>query len=176
MSREAPDKRYTYASAAALAEDLTRLLDNRPIVARPVGVLGQLRRWSNEIPSHATAITVAIGIFWVAFRARVVELSASGRCAPQGRKATRAADLATIKANDNAKAERWSRYRANISSSGSALLYHNVGAARRFLEDAPEEHRGWEWRHFHNQLDDARLVLTGHSGQVNQVIFSPDAP
>src|SRR5205807_1398585 len=59
------------------------------------------------------------------------------------------------------KAERWERYRANLVAAASALQMHNVAAAREALEAAPPEHRNWEWRHFHQQLDTARHVLHG---------------
>src|SRR5262249_44337203 len=39
---------------------------------------------------------------------------------------------------------------------------------------APEEYRGWEWRHFASQTDDARSILRGHQGKVTMVAFSPD--
>ena len=52
-----PGRRY--ASAAALAEDLRRFLDGRPIAARPVGAIGRLRRWGRRNPTLA-ATTAAL--------------------------------------------------------------------------------------------------------------------
>ena len=46
-----PPKRY--ASAADLAEDLRRFLEDRPIMARPSGTVGRLRRWSRRNPRVA---------------------------------------------------------------------------------------------------------------------------
>ena len=46
-----PGRRY--AGAAALAEDLRRFLDGRPIAARPVGAVGRLGRWGRRNPTLA---------------------------------------------------------------------------------------------------------------------------
>src|SRR5262249_26322094 len=56
-------------------------------------------------------------------------------------------------------AERWQRYRANLAAAAVALQVPNTGAARRALAAAPEEYRGWEWRHFDNRVGDARALL-----------------
>jgi len=85
-----------------------------------------------------------------------------------------AAEAARDDAQRKEKAERWERYRANLVAAASALQMNNVAAARRSLDDAPAEHRGWEWRHFDSQTDDARFVLRGHTNPVTVVAFSPD--
>ena len=59
---KAPARRY--ASASAMAEDLERFLDNRPILARPAGVVDRGRKWARRRPavallSMAMAATVA---------------------------------------------------------------------------------------------------------------------
>lgn len=46
-----PDRRYP--SALALAEDLRRFLDGRPVEARPVGAVAQVTRWAVRRPSAA---------------------------------------------------------------------------------------------------------------------------
>jgi tetratricopeptide (TPR) repeat protein len=49
-----------YASAGALADDLRRYLDGRPIVARPVGPLGRAAKWAKRRPAAAGLIAVSV--------------------------------------------------------------------------------------------------------------------
>jgi tetratricopeptide (TPR) repeat protein len=53
-----PHKRY--ASAEALADDLRRFLEGRPIKARPVGPVGRSWRWCLRHPARATLLVVLI--------------------------------------------------------------------------------------------------------------------
>jgi hypothetical protein len=48
------DPRGRYAEAAALADDLRRFLEGRPIAARPVGPFGRFWRWRRRNPALAT--------------------------------------------------------------------------------------------------------------------------
>lgn len=50
------DPRGRYESASAVAEDLERWLRGEPIVARPVGRLGRLWRWSRRQPVQASLV------------------------------------------------------------------------------------------------------------------------
>ena len=55
----------------------------------------------------------------------------------------------------------WERCRSNIAAAGAALQLEHSDTARRALEAAPPEHRGWEWRHLSIKLDDSRTVMPG---------------
>lgn len=48
-----------YASAEDFADDLARVLDGRPVAARPAGPLERLRRWYVRYPAFAGAVTAA---------------------------------------------------------------------------------------------------------------------
>lgn len=57
MSKE-PRRRY--ASAGALADDLGRYLEHRPIQARRIGPIGRLARWCRRQPALASSIAIGI--------------------------------------------------------------------------------------------------------------------
>ncbi len=60
LSKE-PQRRYS--SAAALADDLTRFREGRPIQARPVGPGGRLWRWGRRKPATAGLLAALLALF-----------------------------------------------------------------------------------------------------------------
>ncbi|HZL88557.1 MAG TPA: protein kinase [Pirellulaceae bacterium] len=65
-----PSRRYD--SAGALADDLARYLDGRPIVARPVGTVERLWRWCRRNPILSSMIATAATFAVVAVVAIIV--------------------------------------------------------------------------------------------------------
>ena len=63
LSKE-PQRRY--ASAAALAEDLRRFGEGRPIQARPVGWGGRSWRWGRRNPTAAALVVTALALVGLA--------------------------------------------------------------------------------------------------------------
>lgn len=59
MSRERP---LRYQSAGAFAEDLERWLDDRPVLARPIGPPRKLWRWSRRNPRLAAGATLVLAL------------------------------------------------------------------------------------------------------------------
>jgi tetratricopeptide (TPR) repeat protein len=53
------DPRRRYATAAALADDLQRFLDGKPVLARPAGVLGRAGKWARRRPAVAALVAVS---------------------------------------------------------------------------------------------------------------------
>lgn len=56
------DKNDRYQSASDLAADIRRYLEDRPILARPIGPLGLLVKWTRRNRELATAITAAAAV------------------------------------------------------------------------------------------------------------------
>ena len=185
-----PWKRY--ATAALLADDLTRFLDHEPIRARPVGRLGRLARWARRspVPAGLLAALVLTGLValtaillqWRNANALARSLSVANRQSEQRRQravdAQERAELAGDEARRLGEAERRERYRSNVAAANAALQLQNGDTARRYLEAAPPEHRDWEWRHLYSQLDSARAVMPGGTpawGVWQLPIISPRA-
>ncbi len=182
------DPGHRYATAAELAADLQRFLDDEPIKARPLTTGERLLRWARRHPGVAVSLT-AIGLLLsaAAIIASIIAAEYS-RLAQQnaqlaGQKenerskaveAQRQAEHASAEARRHTESERWERYRSEMAAAVSALQLQNVAAARRALEAAPGEHRNWEWLHLVNQLDGARAVLRGHESIIWTVALSSD--
>jgi serine/threonine protein kinase/WD40 repeat protein len=58
--QKSPARRY--ASAAALADDLGRFLEGRPVQARRIGVAGRVWRWSRRNPGWAATLATVAGL------------------------------------------------------------------------------------------------------------------
>ena len=50
-------------------------------------------------------------------------------------------------------------YHARISAAAAAISAHDVTEAQRQLDAAPNELRGWEWRHLLGRLDDSDSLI-----------------
>jgi serine/threonine protein kinase/tetratricopeptide (TPR) repeat protein len=63
------DPKVRYQTAGALAEDLERWLEGRPIIARPVRAPARVFRWSRRNPILASAVTacllLALAVVWL---------------------------------------------------------------------------------------------------------------
>jgi len=123
-------------------------------------------RWCRRNRLVAASLAAIVGIFLTAFSL----VSWSYFRAEDARKMEA---REREKAQENETAERWGRYRSNIAAASAALQLQNSVAARRALDDAPQEHRNWEWHHLHSQLDGASLVLSVPGGKVMSLVMSP---
>ncbi|HJT78385.1 MAG TPA: serine/threonine-protein kinase, partial [Gemmataceae bacterium] len=104
-----PAKRY--ASAEALADDLERWLRGEPILARPVGSLGRLRRWCRRNPAVA-GLTGAVAV------ALLAGIVVSSVFAVQAHNRAEGERTAREKAEDATQAERAARQRAEDAEDG----------------------------------------------------------
>jgi WD40 repeat protein/serine/threonine protein kinase len=154
-----PGKRY--ATAGELADDLGRFLNHEPIRARRVGPFGRLSRWGRRNPVPAGLLTALVLTGLIALMAILWQWRKAERARRVADALARSEAEQRLEAERAGRAERWERYRADIAAAAAALQLQNSGTARRYLEGAPPEHRDWEWRHLHSQLDGARAAIPG---------------
>jgi serine/threonine protein kinase len=136
MAKEPADR---YQTAGALAEDLRRFLDDRPIVVRRVSLPEQAWRWCRRNPSSA-ALAAAIGVVlvagaavstWQAVRATRAEAAARG--------AERRAWQAQQAETERAEGERLARLdaqaqKANAEQAAAAEKVANAQAQKRLRQ------------------------------------------
>jgi WD40 repeat protein len=157
---KAPTRRY--ASAADLADDLDRFLRHLPIRARRTSGGERLVRWCWRNPAPA----IILGLV------TVMLITAVGAAA-RFRNLAGERESARVQAVQAAERSRWQTYRSTLIAAGSALQAHRPEAAKAALVTAPEEFRGWEYRHFASQLDMASVVLP-QGGPAGALAFSGD--
>ena len=155
-----------YPSALALAEDLQRFREGKPVAARPVGAAARLARACRRHP----VVTLLLFLLAASMIAGLGGVTWKWLEANEQRDR---ANALTLQAADERQEALYQAYRARLAAAGAALQNHDVADAARQLEAAPEALRGWEWHHFHSRLDDS---LLGDPGARRRRSASCSAP
>jgi len=175
-----PGRRYE--SAEALADDLGRWAEGRPIRARAIGVFGRTVRAARRNPAVAALSVAVCLVALIGLTGIVYGWAEASRNASQAEanaeaalSAERAAKYAEAEAREAEGKERWERYRVSLMAAASALRSHDINAARSALDNAPATHRDWVWYQLRAQLDRSRMVLHAHGNSVRRSRFTPNA-
>jgi WD40 repeat protein/serine/threonine protein kinase/tetratricopeptide (TPR) repeat protein len=182
------DPSHRYSTAAVLAEDLRRYMEDRPILARRASESEKFRRWCRRNPAPAGLLATLFLVFWAGFglvawkwREAVAEREAKDN---QRLKAVASEKDASL-ARDRAEAERQkalfaaeraerSLYYGQIARARLEYQANNIAQSEASLNLCDPARRGWEWR-FLKGLNRSELFrLKGHDGWVHQVATSPD--
>jgi serine/threonine protein kinase len=162
-----------YATAQALADDLRRFLDNKPIQARRPTALPRVRKWSRR---HQAVVATAGLALLTMFLLGFVGLAVSYHLVSRERDDARAA-------RDLARAEkdkvRNYLYVSDIRVAHQALQKNDLAAALTLLErhrpaDGEEDLRGFEWHYLWHLTHSEELTLHAHQGDAYYAAFSPD--
>ena len=140
----ARDPAARYATAGALAEDLQRFVEDRPIRARRAGPVERTWRWCRRNPALASLWAALIGVLlagtatasYYAVRARrqALEREADRQRARRRRSGDRASGACGGGTTS-----------AGSTSPLSECLDNNVARALELLDGCPADLRGWEW-------------------------------
>ena len=164
-----------YATARALAEDLRRFLEGRPILARRTGAPERCWRWCRRNPALAGLIT-GIALSLVLGTAVSTSLAIDGPRA----NARRRADGEAQRANDEKRRGDERLYVAEMGLAQQAWRESPMDEVREHLLAAEPARpgdadlRGFEWYYLRRLCDAATPTLRGHTGIVYGLAFSPD--
>jgi serine/threonine protein kinase len=175
-----PSRRYQ--SAAEMAEDLERFIEDRPVRARRASETEKFLRWCRRNPLPAGLLAALVLVFLAGFALtfrqwRRTEAARQDEQAQRERADDLRADAERGETNARAARERAevALYRSDIARSQLEYRANNVADAEAILDRCPAERRGWEW-HYLKGLNHADLfTLTGvKEGWVDSVACSPD--
>jgi eukaryotic-like serine/threonine-protein kinase len=171
----AKDPRSRYASAAAMADDLTRYLDGRPISARPASSIDHLLRWSRRNRTTASLVVlIVIGIlsvslasFWAAIS--FLELANSET---ESRKSSEVALTKALKAEASLLRQLYaSDIDSGIQAAKAPAGLHKVREiVSRWSENAKaDDIKGWEFNLL-KKLSQQELIEIKHGCNSDQSI------
>ena len=190
------DRRRRYETANGVALDIERHLKHEPVLARPPSVGYRLQksfRRNRLVYTAAGAVGMALvlGVLvstWQAVRATRAgrrEAEAHVRADEAARIAERQRERAERGEQEAKKAEIAARvaetnalrqaYSASLLSACDAFEHAQIAAARHYLDSAPPDLRGWEWRHLSSRLDLTTRVHEHVRASYSQIHVLPDA-
>jgi WD40 repeat protein len=176
-----------YASAGALADDLRRFLEDRPILARAVGPGGRLKRWAWRHPGVAVLTVVVVlsllagtGIsLFFALRAEAQAEEARDNANRADANAERAEENAGRARGEKRNAQRL-LYIANLRLGQRAWEEDRADRLAELLEKQQPEHtddidlRGFEWYYWHRLCHDEELCFQDTPQRFYCPAYSPD--
>lgn len=158
-----------YRSALHLAEDLRRFQAGEPIAARSASAWERTWKWARRRPAVAALI--------VATTVAVLSLGGAGTATVYNTRLQKAKQ----EAEDSRAAEAEARQRAEqfqyyhyIASAHAGWRDGNAAQGERWLNECPQEQRGWEWRLLQRLYHADLATFRGHTDWVQSVSLSPD--
>ncbi|MBI2929390.1 MAG: protein kinase, partial [Verrucomicrobia bacterium] len=191
------DAAKRYQTAAALAEELDRFLNDEPIQARPIGVGGKVWRWCRRKPLLAGLAASLIFVFALGFTGTLTQWRKAVRNAQNEARQRNRADQEQRRVAEAARQLAQNLYVADMNVAQRALEDANLKRATELIgkylprSDAREggafstlngrlpatreDLRGFEWRYLWQQCQgDEITVIPVHTRGLMCVDFSPD--
>ena len=124
------EPRRRYPSALALAEDLQRFREGKPVAARPVGSGARLARACRRRP----LVALLLGLLTASLFGGLAGVTWKWLEANDQRDL---ADARARQADDEKQAALYQAYRARLAAAGAAMQNHDVADAARQLDGRP---------------------------------------
>jgi predicted Ser/Thr protein kinase len=153
------DPRRRYATAQGLADDLRAWLENRPIAARPAGVLERGALFARRRPALAAAYLLA---------AAVVSLAAFGGTSAW---LWRAAERARAEAEAARSRLAAVEYGRTVEAAHQEWRDDDVAGTIALLDGTRPELRGWEWRYVHSLCHPELTTIVDPKGAIVEASF-----
>jgi WD40 repeat protein len=177
----AKDPRQRYASAEALAADLDRFREGKPILARPLSGWARGVKWARRRPAVAALLACLI----VVTLAGVCLVTWQWQEALRSRREAEAHYWQALKAQERAESQEHltreqlrlresALYANHIALAQREWQDNNLRKARQVLGDCLREHRHWEWYYLNHLFHSRLLTLRGHKDGVTSLAWSPD--
>lgn len=160
-----PERRYR--TVAALGADLRRHLDHQTVEARPPTIFYQLRLLARRNRAAvAAAAVVALAL--------VVATVVSIVFALQANDELRNRELAEARVRSERDTAIARTYAADIAAAISSLQFGDHSRMRGYLDEAPEQHRGWEWNWLDAFTNRSILEFQASRSGFLRLLASPD--
>ena len=167
------DPANRYASAKELAKDLRRFLNEEPICARPVGVIGKTWRWCRRKPALASFVA-ATSLLLLAI------LVGSPISAYRINQARKDEQIQLKRAEAEELAARQNQYASDMNLADQAVQEKDSFRALQLLDrhrppqkslignrESEIDLRGWEWRYLWLQCQgQQRFILYEHTNAL----------
>jgi WD40 repeat protein/serine/threonine protein kinase len=174
LKASARDPAQRYQTAQALADDLRRFVEDRPIRARRSGDLERLGRWCRRNPALSGAlaalqvvILAAAGLVtWKMLEAREQQRQAETARDDAGR-AMRTAEERAVDLGE-------SLYFESIARADLEFWNNNIDRADQALDRCPQDLRNWEWDYLKRTCHSELRALKGHKSYSVALSFHPN--
>ena len=177
------DRDRRYVSAAALAADLRRYLNNEPVEAGPPSLLYRLKKFVRRRTSRILIASLSVAVVCLLISTVAVSWALMTHrfgVAQYERKVDQEqVEQQQQRLSDSDRTVRDHAYADDITGAYAAYFFGDVTQARKRLQkheadDSDNSLCGFEWYYLHRLCNDSLKTLDGKNGHVFDVKFSPD--
>jgi eukaryotic-like serine/threonine-protein kinase len=180
-----PEKRYK--SSEAMADDVRRYLEGKPILARPVSASERLWRWCRRNPLQASLGAAVLFLLVVVALGSMIAAVKLGIAGEKTATALNQARVDALRAGRSAKVAQRERDRADqkagileeqVYRNGIALAErewrdNHVVRAERLLDACTVALRRWEWFYLQRLCHSELRTIAGPRGSMQSLALSP---